>query len=63
MTSPRAVVTYLVPEPTEAVMALGAGTTWDARFAGRTAHERATTTLVLTALTHALRAATCEPAS
>src|SRR3954462_6284472 len=27
---PIAVVTYLAPEPTEAVMALGAGTTWDA---------------------------------
>ena len=53
---PIAVVTYLAPEPTEAVMALGAGTTWDASFAGRAAHERATTTLVLTALNHALRA-------
>ena len=30
LVEPMAVVTYLAPEPTEAVMALGAGTTWDA---------------------------------
>ena len=30
LVEPIAVVTYLAPEPTEAVMALGAGTTWDA---------------------------------
>ena len=30
---PIAVVTYMAPEPTEAVMALGAGTMWDAYFA------------------------------
>ena len=30
LVEPIAVVTYLAPEPAEAVMALGAGTTWDA---------------------------------
>jgi hypothetical protein len=45
LVEPIAVVTYLAPEPTEAVMALGAGTTC-AQFAGRAAHEQATTTLV-----------------
>jgi hypothetical protein len=30
LVEPIAVVTYLAPEPTEAVMALGAGTMWDA---------------------------------
>ena len=30
LVEPIAVVTYLAPEPTDAVMALGAGTTWDA---------------------------------
>ena len=30
LVEPIAVVTYLAPEPTEAVMALGAGTTGDA---------------------------------
>jgi hypothetical protein len=30
LVEPLAVVTYLGPEPTEAVMALGSGTTWDA---------------------------------
>ena len=34
LVEPIAVVTYLAPEPTEAVMALDAGT-WDAYFAGR----------------------------
>jgi hypothetical protein len=33
LVEPIAVVTYLAPEPTEAVMALGAGTMWDAYFA------------------------------
>jgi hypothetical protein len=30
LVEPVAVVTYLAPEPTEAVMARGSGTTWDA---------------------------------
>ena len=34
---PVAVVTYMAPEPTEAVMALGVGNVWDAYFAGRCA--------------------------
>jgi hypothetical protein len=34
---PVAVVTYMADEPTEAVMALGAGNVWDAYFAGRAA--------------------------
>jgi hypothetical protein len=34
---PLAVVTYMADEPTEAVMALGAGGVWDAYFAGRAA--------------------------
>lgn len=34
---PIAVVTYMEPEPTEAVVALGAGNGWDAYFAGRAA--------------------------
>lgn len=33
LVEPIAVVTYLTPEPTEAAMALGAGTMWDAYFA------------------------------
>ncbi len=33
LVEPIAVVTYLAPEPTEAVVALGAGTMWDAYFA------------------------------
>ena len=33
LVEPIAVVTYLAPEPTGAVMALGAGTMWDAYFA------------------------------
>ena len=30
LVEPVAVVTYMADEPTEAVMALGSGTTWDA---------------------------------
>jgi hypothetical protein len=37
LVEPVAVVTYLAAEPTEAVMALGVGTVWDAYFAGRAA--------------------------
>ena len=37
LVEPVAVVTYMADEPTEAVMALGAGNVWDAYFAGRAA--------------------------
>lgn len=37
LVEPIAVVTYMADEPTEAVMALGAGNVWDAYFAGRAA--------------------------
>lgn len=37
LVEPVAVVTYMANEPTEAVMALGAGNMWDAYFAGRAA--------------------------
>ena len=37
LVEPVAVVTYMAHEPTEAVMALGAGNVWDAYFAGRAA--------------------------
>lgn len=37
LVEPVAVVTYMANEPTEAVMALGAGNVWDAYFAGRAA--------------------------
>jgi len=37
LVEPIAVVTYMAPEPTEAVMAIGAGNEWDAYFAGRAA--------------------------
>jgi hypothetical protein len=37
LVEPIAVVTYMANEPTEAVMALGAGDVWDAYFAGRAA--------------------------
>ena len=37
LVEPVAVVTYLAPEPTEAVMALGLPGMWDAYFAGRAA--------------------------
>jgi hypothetical protein len=37
LVEPVAVVTYMAPEPTEAVMAMGAGNAWDAYFAGRAA--------------------------
>ena len=37
LVEPIAVVTYLEPEPTEAVMALGRLSVWDAYFAGRAA--------------------------
>jgi hypothetical protein len=37
LVEPVAVVTYMAAEPTEAVMALGAGNVWDAYFAGRAA--------------------------
>ena len=37
LVEPIAVVTYMADEPTEAVMALGAGNMWDAYFAGRAA--------------------------
>lgn len=37
LVEPVAVVTYLAAEPTEAVMAIGAGDAWDAYFAGRAA--------------------------
>lgn len=37
LVEPVAVVTYMEAEPTEAVMALGAGNEWDAYFSGRAA--------------------------
>src|SRR5919107_1393698 len=37
LVEPIAVVTYMADEPTEAVMALGLPTVWDAYFAGRAA--------------------------
>lgn len=37
LVEPIAVVTYMEPEPTEAVMSLGVGNEWDAYFAGRAA--------------------------
>lgn len=37
LVEPIAVVTYMEPEPTEAVIAIGAGNVWDAYFAGRAA--------------------------
>ena len=37
LTEPIAVVTYMAPEPTDAVMALGLADPWDAYFAGRAA--------------------------
>lgn len=37
LVEPIALVTYMAPEPTEAVMALGLPTMWDAYFAGRAA--------------------------
>lgn len=37
LVEPVAVVTYMADEPTEAVMALGLPTMWDAYFAGRAA--------------------------
>lgn len=37
LVEPIAVVAYMAPEPTEAVMAIGAGNVWDAYFAGRAA--------------------------
>ena len=37
LVEPVALVTYMAPEPTEAVMALGLPTMWDAYFAGRAA--------------------------
>ena len=37
LVEPVGVVTYLADEPTEAVMALGLPTMWDAYFAGRAA--------------------------
>lgn len=37
LVEPVAVVTYMAPEPTEAVMALGLRGVWDAYFAGRAA--------------------------
>lgn len=37
LVEPVAVVTYMAPEPTEAVMALGLRNVWDAYFAGRAA--------------------------
>jgi hypothetical protein len=37
LVEPVAVVTYMADEPTEAVMALGPLTMWDAYFAGRAA--------------------------
>src|SRR5918999_3760780 len=37
LVEPVAVVTYMADEPTEAVMALGLPTVWDAYFAGRAA--------------------------
>jgi hypothetical protein len=37
LVEPIAVVTYMADEPTDAVMALGLGNTWDAYFAGRAA--------------------------
>ena len=37
LVEPVAVVTYMADEPTQAVMALGAGNVWDAYFAGRAA--------------------------
>jgi len=37
LVEPVAVVTYMADEPTEAVMAFGAGNVWDAYFAGRAA--------------------------
>src|SRR4051812_34879831 len=37
LVEPIAVVTYMAPEPTDAVMALGLPSVWDAYFAGRAA--------------------------
>src|SRR5688500_1016940 len=37
LVEPVAVVTYMAPEPTEALMALGLRNVWDAYFAGRAA--------------------------